>query len=237
MTSTRGSKVQVKKEPVEPLWNAPKTLTGPGGFPNLGRLKGHHPSLKAPSQLPPIPNLVKKALTLGPVAPEEEDGVRCDLEAVKFEDKDATIKTSTTSAVTNMTGPAGEVNPSNEAAISSLTDASIPISTQPVPPVEDPSGCPNSDSDRSKTDDSKEEVDLLILTPDEPLTASRPTYGGKQSPPPSATPSHDRSPLVRPGARQPTPPSEATAAVQPAAIKGPHPESPFKRPRPPRPRN
>ena len=198
VTSTRGSKVQVKKEPVEPLWGAPKTSTGPGGFPNLGRLKGRHPSLKAPSQLPPIPKLVKKALSIGSVAPEEEDGVRCDLEAVKFEDKDATIKTSTTSAVTNMTGPAGEVYTSNEAAIGSLTDAS---------------------------------------TPDEPLTASRPTYGGKQSPPPSATPSHDRSPLVRPGARQPTPPSEATAAVQPAATKGPHPESPFKRPRPPRPSN
>ena len=64
-----------------------------------------------------------------------------------------------------------------------------------------------------------------------------PNYGGKSCLPPSATPPRDRSPIIRAGERRHPPAEEATAAVQPAATKGPHPESPFKRPRPPRPSN
>ena len=168
-TSRRGrSKVQVRKEPEDPLWAAPKTSSGQGAFPNLGKLKGPHPALKAPAQLPRIPKLAKKALNLGPAASGAEGSVRSDPEAASLGDKgtskDAAKSTSTTTAVASATGLAGEESPSNVVAAGGPTDAPNSPSAQPLPPLDD-------DSDKSKTDESRDEADLLSKAPDEPPTA------------------------------------------------------------------
>merc|ERR1712020_265584 len=79
----------------------------------------------------------------------------------------ATTKASSAVDVTNLTAPADEVNTSI-GAINSPPDAATFISTHPA---ENPTDRPNSDSDQSKTDASRDEADLLSPTPDEQVSA------------------------------------------------------------------